>query len=140
MEMTNRAKNILNAVKQIEDWCNDNLQGKSFDVFALQKNSDVYMWHDFVYSAQHKKIFLARGNHGRWGALDNDFQTGMTTTRFEYCMFKYDGGVNQDYTKLREDGNLIRDKELSNFLNHWQGIKRTLQQHIDFGEFTDFKV
>lgn len=138
--MTNRAKNILNAVKQIEDWCNDNLQGKSFDVFALQKNSGVYVWHDFVYSAQHKKIFLARGDHGRWGALDDDFQTGMTQKRFEHCMFKYDGGVSKDYTKLREDGNLMWDEELSNFLNCWQGIKRSLQYFIDKADFNDFKV
>ena len=126
MEKTKKAEALINAYKQIEKWCNENLQNSSYKVFALQKNSGTYMWYDFVYSTHHKELFFARGDHSRWGADDDKFQTGMTIKRFEYYMFECDKGVKQDYERIREDGNLVWDEELTRLVNSWPSIKERL--------------
>lgn len=141
MEKTKRAEALISAYKQIEEWCNENLQGSSYEVFVLQKNWDPYIWHDFVWSAHHKELFLARGNHSRWGAQDDDFQTGMSADRFEYYMFRCDGGVKEDCTRIRQDGNLLWDKELEHLVNSWPSIKeRLLAELKKENELANFKA
>ena len=130
MEKTKSAAALLYAYKQIETWCNENLKGNSYEVYVLQKNCGVHCWYDFVWSATHSALFLARGDHSRWGALDCDFTTGMTAKSFRYYMFESYGGAKIDYAKLREDGNLVWDEELSSLINAWPHIKERLLSEI----------
>ena len=141
MEKTKRAEALISAYKQIEEWCNKNLQESSYEVFVLQKNWDPHIWHDFVWSARHKELFLARGNHSRWGANDWIFKTGMSTGIFEYYMFRCCGGSKEDCTRIRQDGNLVWDKELEHLVNSWPSIKeRLLLELKKEDEFSNFKV
>ena len=141
MEKTKRAEALISAYKQIEEWCNKNLQGSSYEVFVLQKNWDPHIWHDFVWSAHHKELFLARGDHSRGGAQDEDFQTGMRADNFEYYMFRCDGGVKEDCSRIRQDGNLTWDKELEHLVNSWPSIKeRLLAELKKEDEFANFKA
>lgn len=141
MEKAKRAEALISAYKQIEEWCNENLQGSSYQVFVLQKNWDPYIWHDFVWSAHHKELFFARGDHSRWGANDWSFKTGMSTDNFEYYMFRLDGGVKQDYTRIRQDGNLVWDEELGKLVNSWPSIKeRLLSEMKKEDELASFKA
>lgn len=130
MEKTKRAESLISAYKQIEEWCNENLQGRSHEVFVLQKNWNPHIWHDFVWSAQHKELFFARGNHSRWGANDWSFKTGMSTDNFEYYMFRCDGGSKVDYDSIRQDGNLVFDEELTCLVNSWASIKERLLEEL----------
>lgn len=141
MEKTKRAEALIGAYKQIEKWCNENLQGSSYEVFVLQKNWDPHIWHDFVWNARHKELFLARGDHGRWGANDWSFKTGMSTDNFEYYMFRYDGGSKEDCTRIRPDGNLVWDEELEKLVNSWPSIKaRLLAELKKEDELANFKA
>ena len=141
MGKTKRAEALIGAFKQIEEWCNNNLQGSSYEVFVLQKNWNPHIWHDFVWSARHKELFLARGDHSRWGANDWSFNTGMSTDNFEYYMFRCGGGVKQDYTRIRQDGNLVWDKELGKLVNSWPSIKeRLLAELKKEDKFANFKA
>lgn len=141
MERTKRAESLIRAYKLIEEWCNDNLYGSSYEVFALQKNWGTYMWYDFVWSSQRKELFFARGDHSRWGAHSDSFRTGMSTKTFEYYIFESNGGSKTDYLKVREDGNLVFDEELSRLVNSWPSIKERLLSILrKEDELADFKA
>lgn len=141
MEKTKRAESLIRAYKQIEEWCNENLHGSSYEVFVLQKKSGVYMWHDFVWSSRHKELFFARGDHSRWGAHDDTFRTGMNADRFECYMFEYNRGSKTNYSKIREDGNLVFDEELGCLINSWTFIKGQLLAELrKEDELANFKA